>query len=143
MSQLIGDATIRHMAKQLAGQFYDQKRSGRFRSMDSLTRVKYLHKDPDTKQVSERVAVIPFRVAYPDAHSFAIAHWPLFVDAARTCMSAMLGMSSTAEHDKVYIYEALCEDKIKRERHPTRGDLLQQRRVEAHDPARELLWPIS
>lgn len=140
MSQIIGDAAIRHMAKQLAGEFYDQKRSGRFRSMDSLTRAKTLVRDPETKRMYEATVVVPFRVAYPTSHDFAVSHWPLFIDAAKQCMYAMLaGVSpNITEQDKSYMYEALLDDKRARDRHPTGGVLLQQRRVTEHNAAEVL-----
>lgn len=141
MSQIIGDAAIRHMAKQLAGEFYDMKRSGRFRSMDAMTRAKTLVRDPETKRIYETTVVVPFRQAYPDAHSFAVAHWPMFVDAAKQCMYAMLAGASPniTESDKEYIYSALLDDKRKRDQHPEGGVLLQQRVVKPFDSGEEQL----
>lgn len=140
MSQIIGDQAIRHMAKQLAGTFYDQKRSGRFRSMDSMTRAKTLVRDPETGRIYETTVVVPFRQAYPTSHDFAVAHWPMFVDAAKQCMVAMLAGASNniTEQDKSYIYEALLDDKRARDRHPTGGVLLQQRKVTEHNAVEEL-----
>lgn len=140
MSQIIGDDAIRHLAKQLAGQFYDAKRSGRFRSMDSLTRAKVLVRDPETKKMCETTVIVPFRKAYPDAHSFAVSHWPMFYEAAKQCMVAFLAGASPniTEQDKEYMYAAILEDKAKRDRHPTGGALLQQRRVTEHNAAEVL-----
>lgn len=121
------DGTIKHTAMGLAGQFYEQKRSGRFRSMDALTRAKMLKRLPDGTLV-EVPTVVPFRQAYPTSKEFAIAHWPLFVDAARRCLVTMLALpdSKVSPHEKKTIHAALIADRINEYKHGGKN-LLQQK----------------
>ncbi len=126
------ERTIRTLAEELAGQFYDQKRSNRFRSKDSLTRVKTVMRDPDTGVRKEVTKTMPFFTAYPTSKLFAKAHWPLFVDAARKCMTTMLALSDSriSPHLKEGIYAALTEDREQQVR--TGGKRLLQRHVGDH-----------
>lgn len=121
------DGTIKHLAMGLAGQFYEQKRSGRFRSMDALTRAKKLMMTKDGG-VTEVPVTVPFRVAYPTSKQFAIAHWPLFVDAARRCLVTMLALPDTriSPHEKKVIHAALIADRVNEYRYGGKH-LLQQK----------------
>lgn len=102
---------LRMMAKELAGSFYEMKRSGRFRDPEALTRAKTLATDPKTGAIVEVPVMVKFCEAYPNAHKFALAHWPFFYDAARRCFTTMLALPNVAEHKKKIIYEALIEDR--------------------------------
>lgn len=119
---------IEHLARELARQFYDQKRSDRFRSKDALTRAKTLKYFPG-QGIREVSVVVPFSRAYPDPETFSRGHWPLFIEAARTCLVQMLELPTTSPSDKEHIYEALVEDKNKRDAQGG-GALLQQRKPE-------------
>lgn len=121
------DGTIKHLAMGLAGQFYEQKRSGRFRSMGALTRAKKLMQTPDGRVVEVPVTV-PFRQAYPTSKEFAVAHWPLFVDAARRCLVTMLALpdSRVSPHEKETIHAALIADRVNEHKHGGKR-LLQQK----------------
>lgn len=123
---------IRHLAEELAGQFFEQKRSDRFRSKDSKTRVKMLLRDPNTGVQVEVTKTMPFFEAYPTAKKFAKAHWPLFVDSARRCLVTMLALPDhrISQHMKESIHEAIVEDRKKQLQ--TGGKRLLQRRVEDH-----------
>jgi len=119
---------IEHLARELARQFYDQKRSDRFRSRNALTRAKTL-KYFEGRAIREVTVAVPFQTAYPDPETFSKGHWPLFVDAARKCLVNMLSLPTTSPSDKEHIYLALLEDKDKRDQQGG-GALLQQRKPE-------------
>lgn len=119
---------IEHLARELARVFYDQKRSDKFRSRDALTRAKTLKQFEDGS-VNEVTVAVPFKTAYPDPETFSRGHWPLFIDAARKCLTNMLALPTTSPDDKQHIYEALLVDKFKRDRQGG-GALLQQRKPE-------------
>lgn len=106
--------TIRTTAKGLAEKFYEQKRSGKFRSMDALTRAKALQKQPNG-EIHEVNVIVPFRQAYPNAHAYSVAHWPFFYEAARKCLVTMLALpdSRVSAHMKEAIHKALVEDRTK------------------------------
>jgi hypothetical protein len=108
------ERTIRAMAKELAGTFYEQKRSGRFRSKDSLTRVKTIERQPDGL-LAEVIKVMPFQEAFPTAKKFAEAHWPFFVEPAKRCLTAMLAMpdARVSPYMKNCIYDAFIEENEK------------------------------
>lgn len=118
---------MKSLAKELAGAFYEQKRSGRFRSVNELVKAKTLKRLPDGRHVEVTVRV-PFRKAYPSAQAFSSTHWPFFVDAARRCMTTMLALpdARVAPHLKAAIYDALLEDNDKRQNHLTGGLTLAQ-----------------
>lgn len=106
------ERTLRAMAKELSAEFYEQKRSGKFRSPDALTNARMLKQMPNGTAVEITVQV-PFKQAYPNAKLFSKAHWPLFVEPARQCLIAMLGMPDavvTPERKK-QIYDAIIEDR--------------------------------
>lgn len=125
------DGTIKHLAMGLAGEFYEQKRSGRFRSMDALTRAKKLMQTKDGG-VTEVMVTVPFRVAYPTSKEFSLAHWPLFVDAARKCLVTMLALPDTrvSPHEKKTIHAALVADRVNE--HKNGGKHLIQQRLGDH-----------
>jgi hypothetical protein len=108
------ERTIRSMARELAGRFYEQKRSDRFRSKDSLTRARVFERQPDGS-VADVVKIMPFFEAYPTAQKFAAAHWPFFKEPAVRCFVAMLAMpdSRVSPYMKQCIYDALIEENEK------------------------------
>ncbi len=124
------ERTIRSMAKELAGTFYEQKRSDRFRSKDSLTRVKTIERQPDGR-LAEVVKVMPFHEVFPTAKKFAEAHWPFWVEPAKRCLIAMLAMSDArvSPYMKQCIYDALIEENEKA-RAQDGGKRLLQRELE-------------
>lgn len=105
------ERTIMETAKQFAGQFYEQKRSDKFRSKDSKTRIKKMVRDERTGLMVERTFIVPFFQAFPTAEKFAEAHWPLFVEAARKSLVTMLALNSTSDTLKEAIAAALIEDR--------------------------------
>lgn len=107
------EQTIRIMAKELAGKFYEQKRSGHFRDPNSLTRAKRMTRDPQTGIRKEVTVVLPFSQAYPTAQSYVNAWWPFFVEAARKALTAMLAQPDARIHPhmKERIFDALIEDR--------------------------------
>lgn len=74
------ERTVRSVAKELAGEFYDQSRSERFRREN------------------------------PNQNVFVAKMWPSFVDLARQSMSKLLASPGVHEHVKQATYEALLED---------------------------------
>lgn len=125
----MSERTIRTLAKEYAGQFYEMKRSDRFRSKDSLTRAKTLKQLPDGS-VIEVTVVVPFFKAYPNSKAFASGHWPLFVDAARKSLITMLALSSVSDELKQGIHAALVEDRQNEYRQPAGSQTLIQRSLE-------------
>lgn len=105
---------IKHLARELAGQFFEQKRSNKFRSKGSKTRVKYFERDPMGNLV-EKSKVMPFFEAYPTSKEFADGHWPLFYEAARKCLITMLALpdSRVSQHMKEAIHAAIVADRVK------------------------------
>ena len=129
------ERTIRALAKELAGEFYDHKsRTKRFRSMDEPTRARALKQFEDG-HVEEVIVIVPFREAYPDAKTYAKAHWPFFYDTARKCLTTMLALPDSRIHPnmKKAIYDALKEDWDKQITTVATVDLLQIRNV-IHEP---------
>lgn len=123
------ERTIRTLAKEYAAIFYEQKRSNRFRSKDSFTRAKTLKQLPDGSVV-EVTVVVPFQKAYPNARVFASAHYPLFYEAARKSLVAMLALSSVSEELKKGIHAALIEDRQNEYKQPAGQQTLIQRSLE-------------
>lgn len=109
------ERVIMTLAKEYAGKFYEQKRSDRFRSKNSLTRAKVLVCDERSGHIVETTKVMPFFKAYPTPGHFSEAHWPLFVDAARKSMVTMLAMPDAriSPTMKEAISEAIIEDRKK------------------------------
>lgn len=123
------ERTIRTLAKELAGAFYEQKRSDKFRSRNSLTRAKTLKQLPDGSVVEVPV-VLPFFKAYPTSKQFSAGHWPLFVEAARKCMVTMLALPSVSDELKEGIHAALVEDRQNEYKAPPGQQTLIQRSLE-------------
>jgi hypothetical protein len=125
------ERTIKSMAIELAGKFYEGKRSGRFRSMDEMTVARRMMRRPGDGALIEVKVRVPFRQAYPTAHSYAIAHWPLFYEPARRCLVTMLALSDEAvpPHLKEAIFEAIKEDREKQMRNGGR-ELFQVRELQ-------------
>lgn len=71
---------IRQTAKELAGAFYEEDHSDRFRKF------------------------------WPTAKSFIGRCWPNFVTMARTLLTSMLTRNDVPQHQKDDIYDALIED---------------------------------
>jgi hypothetical protein len=101
------------MAIDLAGSFYEMKRTDTFRSKNSKTAAKRLFVDPETDLPVEKTVIVGFFDAYPNAHAFAMAHWPYFYDAARRTLTTMLGLPQVSEFKKQAILKALIEDREK------------------------------
>lgn len=116
----MSERTIRTLAKELAGEFYEQKRSDRFRSKNSKTRAKMLKQLPDGTAIEIDV-IVPFIEAYPTSKQFSIAHWPLFYDVARKCLVTMLAMDCVHDNLKQAIRDALVEDRQKQINNEARG----------------------
>lgn len=106
------ERTIRSLAKELAGAFYEGTRTGRFRADDAMCRARRLHKHANGL-VEEVVVQVPFHEAYPTVHHYVKAHWPYFYDLARKQMTQMLAMPSVHPNVKAAIFEALKEDNEK------------------------------
>lgn len=78
------ERTLRHMSKQIAGEFYESpRRSARFRML------------------------------HPNQHRYVQNYWPHFYDLARRMATNMLMLPGVPQHLKDAIYEALLEDKEK------------------------------
>jgi hypothetical protein len=125
------ERTIKSMAIELAGEFYEGKRSGRFRSMDELTTARRVMRRPQDGALIEVKIRIPFRRAYPTAHSYAVAHWPLFYESARQCLVTMLALpdAKVPPHLKEAIFAAIKEDREKQNRYGGR-ELFQVRELQ-------------
>ena len=81
------ERTIRMLAKQIAGEFYENpRRSKRFR---------YLH---------------------PNQYAYVNKYWPHFYDLARRMLANMLNLPGVPDHLKESITDALVEDNAKRHR---------------------------
>lgn len=78
------ERTLRHMAKEICGEFYESdRRSARFRAL------------------------------HPDQNRYVKDYWPHFYDLARKMATTMLTLPGVSQHLKDAIYEALLEDKEK------------------------------
>lgn len=107
------ERTIRHLAKDLAKQFYERKRGDAF-SRNQLVPARALRQDPKTGAPVEIRVRVPFLEAYPTAHHYATAYWPHFYEAARKCLVTMLANpKARSSHLNEAIYEALVEDRQK------------------------------
>jgi len=71
---------VRKTAKELAGAFYEDNHSDRFRKF------------------------------WPSQKVFIARNWPSFVEIARVTLTELLRCDGTPEYQKTEIYEALCED---------------------------------
>ena len=71
---------VRKTAKELAGAFYEDDHSDRFRKL------------------------------WPSQKTFIARNWPSFVEIARVALTELLHREGTPEYQKIEIYEALCED---------------------------------
>lgn len=129
---------IKHLATELAGQFYEQKRSDRFRSKDALTRARTLKRLPNG-QLAEVPVTVPFFKAYPTSNHFAKGHWPMFIEAARKCYIAMLSMpeSRISQHMKETIAAELIEDR--KHEYKFGGKRMVQRHLGDAEPGRKTM----
>ncbi len=109
------ERTIKSTAIEFAGAFYEMKRSDVFRSKESKTAAKRLFIDPKTNLPVEKTVIVKFFEAYPTAHSYSKAHWPLFYDLARKSLVTMLSYpdSRMSPHMKEAIFKAIMEDRNK------------------------------
>lgn len=105
---------IEHLAREYAGKFYEMKRSDRFRSKGSRTRVKYFERDARGNLV-EKTKVMLFFEAYPTSKQFADGHWPLWVEAARKSLVTMLALSDSrvSQYMKESIHASIIADRTK------------------------------
>ena len=71
---------VRRTAKDIAGAFYEQNRTDRFRKF------------------------------WPDQDQYIARNWPDFVEEARSTLAGLLGQKTTSEHLKREIFDALQED---------------------------------
>lgn len=79
---------IRRTAKDIAGAFYEQNRTERFRK------------------------------AWPDQRAYIAKCWPHFVVTAKDTLLELLRRPSTPQHHKQQIYDAFLEDSRRREQTP-------------------------
>lgn len=107
------EATIKAMAKELAGEFYEAKRSGKFRKGDNLVKARTLVKDERTGQYREKIVLVPFRKAFPTVDRYVEAWWPFYVETAKQCLVGLLRNPGTGDYMKKCIYDALVEEKEK------------------------------
>lgn len=119
------ERTIKSTAMELAGAFYDGKRSDLFRDFDALTPVYRPRQLPDGRVVEEKV-MVPIGEAYPNAHAYALSTWPLFYDLARKTLVWMLGQPHITAFQKDAIHKALTEDREKQIKAEARGHALEQ-----------------
>ena len=122
------ERTIRSLAKELAGAFYDNRRSESFREGAKLVNAFRVDRDPQTGLEREVKVKIPFHVAYPNARSYIAAWWPFYVQLARQQLVAMLTMSDAriSAHMKECIASALIEDRENEMRNGGGRHLLQR-----------------
>jgi hypothetical protein len=106
------ERTIRIYAKELAGEFYEGTRSGRFRAgMDVPVRT--LVFNPLKNAAEEVIVTKPFHEAFPDVNAYIKGHWPLFYELARKRLIAMLGDPRVHENTKKAIHTAIKEEREK------------------------------
>jgi hypothetical protein len=122
------ERTIRNMAKELAGSFYEQKRTLAFRQGDQLIKAHKMTRLPDGSE-REEIVHVPFLVAYPNDRAYVAAWWPFFVDAAKRCFTTMLADPNTKPDIAEGIYLALIEENEKAHRQGG-GKLLRQRHLD-------------
>jgi hypothetical protein len=132
----VTERTIRSLAKEFAGAWYEQnERSETFRNGTQTVpvvrcmRVK-VGKVTVLKEVEFRV---PFRVAFPNADAYVEAYWPHWVEHARAKLAEMLGMpdEKISPQRKEQIFAALIEDR-EREQRQGGNKLRQVREVTVH-----------
>lgn len=120
------ERTIKALALELAGAFYEGNRSDRFRSKVERTPAKRLVVDERTGQLVERTVMVPFFEAYPNARTYQRAHWPLFYELARQQLTSMLGRPGVSEFKKQAIFKAITEDREQQLREQARGKVVNQ-----------------
>jgi hypothetical protein len=120
------ERTIRNMAKEFAAAWYEQNsRTERFRKGEDKVNAYTVVETPQGPQ--QAIVKVPFRVAFPDAKSYANAAWPHWVTFARQKMAEMLKPdSTTSERLKHCIADALIEENEKARKHGSKP-LLQGR----------------
>ena len=107
------EATHREMAKELAGAWYEMRRTDRFRDGGDKVKARKIVKDILTGLPREIIVGIPFSQAYPTAEAYVEAHWPFFMDTARKVLTTMLTLPNISPVMKERIYDAICEDREK------------------------------
>ena len=122
------ERTIRNLAKELAGIFYESRRTPEFRNGEQLVTV--YHDVNVAGKMMEVPAKIPFKVAYPTIQHYIRAWWPHFIEPARKMLVAMLAMpdSRVSPLMKERISNALIEDREKELKYG--GKYLYQRELE-------------
>lgn len=73
--------TIQHLAREMAGTFYENQRAPKFRQ------------------------------TFPSAQKYVAAYWPYFVSAARHVMAHMLGRSDVHQNLKDAMADSLIDDR--------------------------------
>ena len=93
---------LRHLAKEIAGQFYDGHQRHSAPPLDF--RKELVHMDVMADRSKE------FRTMFPNQRLYVLWMWPYFVKLAREWQVAMLGMPHISEHMKERIYECHLAD---------------------------------
>lgn len=114
------ERTIAHYARELAGEFYEGTRSGRFRVGEIVAPARRMVKLEDGS-VCEKTCMVPFHEAYPTAKEYIIGHWPFFYDLARRRLVAMLGDPRVHKNVKDAILKSIKEDRNKQLLQEARG----------------------
>ena len=124
------ERTIRMMAKEFAGEFYEQSsRSERFRRGEDLVMVTaVVQTEAGPREIAKR---IPFKQAFPNAKAYVAASWPHWVAYAREKMVEMLAMSDERVPSvmKERIAAAIIEDREKQIKNPLDNNYLRQGRI--------------
>lgn len=110
------EQTIRHMAKEFAGAWYESNtRSKEFRDGTMKTKVyRTLRVKVGNTWVHKEVEFnIPFRVAFPRVEDYVKSAWPHWVEYAREKLTEMLFMpdAKVSPLMKERIYDALVDDR--------------------------------
>jgi hypothetical protein len=125
----VTERTIRMLAKQMAGAFYEGSRSGRFREGEDLVDVFFVKQTGiGPVECSKKV---PLREAFPNAKAYVEGYWPHWYDAARLALVNMLAAPDgrITPHMKDGIADALIEDREKQLKNPLDSKYLRQVRT--------------
>lgn len=106
------ERTIKNVAMAMAGRYYEERRSDRFRRGEDLVKVYRPVREQDG-QLRQQAVMAPFKMAFPNAYVFAKSYWPVFYAAARVSLAKMLGMPHVTDYMKQKIQDALIEDREK------------------------------
>lgn len=107
------EATIKERAKQIAGEFYESRRSEAFRKGEHLVKSRRIVKDERTGLPREVIIGVPFKNAFPTADAFVEAWWPFWIEEAERQLTTMLALDRVPEVMKERIYDAVIEQREK------------------------------